>query len=71
MDKEWKFEPGLATKGYINYLDKSPIKFDNLKRQIELIRKSELTYNNTMTFTEEFEQLFEDSDIMKISGLLG
>ena len=70
MDKEWKFEPGLATKGYINYLDKSPIKFDNLKRQIELIRKSELTYN-TMTFTEEFEQLFNDSDIMKISGAVG
>lgn len=24
-----------------------------------------------MTFTEEFEQLFEDSDIMKISGSVG
>ena len=28
-------------------------------------------YNNTMTFTEEFEQLFKDSDIMKISGAVG
>lgn len=28
-------------------------------------------YNNIMTYTEEFEQLFEDSDIMKISGCVG
>ena len=28
-------------------------------------------YNNTMTFTEEFEQLFKDSDIMKINGVVG
>lgn len=28
-------------------------------------------YHNTMTFTEEFEQLFKDSDIMKISGAVG
>ena len=28
-------------------------------------------YNNTMTFTEEFEQLFKDADIMKISGAVG
>ena len=70
MDKEWKFEPDPLTRGYIEFLDKSPIEFDNLKRQIELIRKSELTYN-TMTFTEEFEQLFNDSDIMKISGAVG
>ena len=39
MNKEWKFEPDPITRGYINKLDKSPIKFDNLKRQIELIRK--------------------------------
>ena len=71
MNKEWKFEPDPFTKGYIDYLNKSPIKFDNLKHQIESIRKSELTYNNTMTFTEEFEQLFNDSDIMKISGAVG
>ena len=28
-------------------------------------------YNNTMTFTEEFEQLLKDSDIMKIGGAVG
>lgn len=28
-------------------------------------------YHNTMTFTEEFEQLFKDSDIMKINGVVG
>ena len=39
MNKEWKFEPDPITKGYIDYLDNAPIKFDNLKRQIELIRK--------------------------------
>ena len=71
MNEELKFEPDPFTKRYIDYLDKSPIKFDNLKHQIESIRKSELTYNNTMTFTEEFEQLFKDSDIMKISGAVG
>lgn len=48
MDKEWKFEPDPITRAYINYLDTAPIKFDNLNRQIELIRKSELTYNRLM-----------------------
>ena len=28
-------------------------------------------YNHIMTFTEEFEQLLEDSDIMIISGNVG
>lgn len=31
MSEEWKFEPDPFTRGYINYLDKSPITFDNLK----------------------------------------
>ena len=48
MDKEWKFEPDPITKGYINYLNNAPIKFDNLNRQIEIIRKSELAYNRLM-----------------------
>lgn len=34
MNKEWKFEPDPFTRGYINKLDKSPIKFDNLNHQI-------------------------------------
>ena len=42
MNKKWKFEPDPITKGYINYLDNAPIKFDNLKRQIELIIRKEL-----------------------------
>ena len=28
-------------------------------------------YNHIMTFTEEFEQLLKDSDIMKINGVVG
>lgn len=28
MSDNWKFEPDPFTKGYIKYLDKSPIKFD-------------------------------------------
>ena len=28
-------------------------------------------YHNTMTFIEEFEQLFKDSDMMKINGVVG
>lgn len=39
MRKEWKFEPDPTTSGYIKYLDESPITFDRLKRQIELVRK--------------------------------
>lgn len=34
MSKEWKFEPDPITRGYIKYLDESPITFDNLNRQI-------------------------------------
>lgn len=29
MNKEWKFEPDPFTRGYINYLDESPIMFDD------------------------------------------
>ena len=28
MKKEWKFEPDPLTRGYIEFLDKSPIEFD-------------------------------------------
>ena len=28
MNKEWKFEPDPFIKRYINYLDKTPVKFD-------------------------------------------
>ena len=51
MNKKWKFEPDPITRGYINHLNKSPIKFDNLKRQIELIIRKEVE--------EKLDYLFE------------
>jgi hypothetical protein len=48
MDKERKFEPDPFTKGYIDYLDKSPIKFDNLNHQIEIIRTEQNLSNSEL-----------------------
>lgn len=45
MNKEWKFEPDPFTKGYINYLDKSPIKFDALKYQLIYLEQCEKERN--------------------------
>lgn len=64
MSDEWKFEPDPITKGYINYLDESPIKFDNLKRQqIELIRKvveeKLKNYYFVSDYKEQFTYLFD------------
>ena len=63
MDKEWKFEPDPFTRGHINYLDKSPIKFDNLKHQIELIRKEVeeklKNYNLVSDYKEQLTYLFD------------
>jgi hypothetical protein len=39
MKKEWKFEPDPLVRGYINYLDKSPVTFDALKQSINLKNK--------------------------------
>ena len=47
MNKEWKFEPDPFTKGYINYLDKSPIKFDALKNQLIYLEQGEKERNLT------------------------
>jgi hypothetical protein len=64
MNKEWKFEPDPITKGYIDYLDKSPITFDKLKRQIELIRKEVeeklKNYYLVSDYKEQLDYLFEE-----------
>ena len=31
MDKKWKFEPDSITRSHINYLDNTPVKFDEGK----------------------------------------
>ena len=64
MNKEWKFEPNPFTRGYINYLDKSPIEFDKLKKQqIELIRKEIeeklKNYYLVSDYKEQLDYLFE------------
>lgn len=41
MNEEWKFEPDPFTRGYINYLDKSPVKFDALKYQLIYLNEIE------------------------------
>ena len=41
MSKEWKFEPDPITRGYIDNLDKSPIKFDVLKHQLICLNEIE------------------------------
>lgn len=40
MKKEWKFEPDPLTRGYIEFLDKSPIEFDKATELI--IEKNEI-----------------------------
>ena len=47
MNKEWRFEPDPFTKGYINYLDKYPIKFDALKYQLIYLEQWEKERNLT------------------------
>ena len=65
MNKEWKFEPDPFTKRYIDYLDKSPIKFDNLNHQIELIIRKEVEekLKNYLVsdYKEQLNYLFEQS----------
>lgn len=41
MNKEWKFEPDPITRGYINHLDKSSVKFDALKYQLIYLNEIE------------------------------
>ena len=41
MNKEWKFEPNPFTRSYIDYLDKSPIKFDALRYQLICLNEIE------------------------------
>ena len=63
MSDEWKFEPDPSTRGYINYLDKSPVKFDEVKPQIELIRKEVeeklKNYHLVSNYKEQLTYLFE------------
>ena len=64
MNKKWKFEPDPITRGYMNYLDESPITFDNLKKQrIELIRKEVeeklKNYYLVSNYKEQLDYLFE------------
>ena len=64
MNEKWKFEPDPITRGYINYLNESPVKFDNLKKQrIELIRKEVeeklKNYHLVSDYKEQLTYLFE------------
>lgn len=63
MNKKWKFEPDPITKGYIDYLDKSPIKFDNLKRNIELLKRMNEKINE-----KTFIELCKEADAIKCYG---
>lgn len=41
MNDGWKFEPDPITRGYIDNLDKSPIKFDVLNYQLVCLNEIE------------------------------
>ena len=51
MNEKWKFEPDPITRGYIKYLDESPIEFNELKRNIELLKRMNEEINEK-TFIE-------------------
>lgn len=63
MNEKWKFEPDPITRSYINYLDNAPVVFDELKRQIELIRKDAeekfKNYHLVSDYKEQLTYLFE------------
>lgn len=47
INEEWKFEPDPITRSRIDYLDKSPIKFDALKHQLIYLNEIEKKRNLT------------------------
>lgn len=64
MNKEWKYEPDPITRSYIDFLNKSPITFDRLKHQIELIIRKEVeeklkNYYLVSDYKEQLNYLFE------------
>ena len=77
MNEEWKFEPDPFTRDYINYLDKSPVKFDKLNQQIELIRKEVeeklKNFHLVSDYKEQLTYLFEqlkDYDFCQENSLI-
>ena len=63
MNEKWKFEPDPITRGYINYLDNAPVKFDEGKQRIDLIGKeieeNLKNYHLVSDYKEQLTYLFE------------